>query len=355
MFDKKQDRGRGATPLDRSPKQGIPERRPKTNPAATNRPKPPKVKASGPRLPRGSTGYWASHKLAIHSARQRLQATPLHTLMTVLVIAVALSLPAALQVLITNTQQLGSGLEESAQISLFLKGQTTEGQALALQQQLRDRSDIAEVSYISREQALSEFESLSGFTEALKTLDENPLPHVLVVLPRLDQDKNSIQQLRDELSELPLVDMAQLDMAWIERLFGIIDILQRSATFLSLFLTFAVLMVVGNTIRLLSQNYRAEIEVYKLVGATDAFVRRPFLYSGLFYGLVGSLLAIFLVTLAIAWIAPSANHLAELYQSSFILRGLGISDILSVLAIGATLGLGGAWMAVNRYLKELDL
>jgi len=349
MFNKRPDRSRGATPLDRRPRQAVPERT-----SATRQPvAPKKQKRSSSKNRRGS--YWQGHELAIRSARQRLQSTPIHTLMTIMVIAIALSLPAALQVLITNAKQLSGGIEQSAQISLFLQDQVTEGQAKTLQQQLAERSDISHVNFISREQALAEFQSLSGFSDALKTLNENPLPHVLVILPRLTHDSTAMQQLRKELSELPLVHLAQLDMAWIERLFSIIDVLQRSAIFLSLFLTFAVLMVVGNTIRLLSQNYRGEIEVYKLVGATDAFVRRPFLYTGLFYGVVGSLMAVFLVTLAFAWVAPGVNHLAELYQSSFVLHGLALPDILTVVGIGAILGLGGAWAAVSRYLKELDL
>jgi len=351
MFNKRPGRSRGATPLGRSPKQAVPDRRPA---AAAKPAKPKKIKNQNQQQKRHG-GYFQGHKLAIHSARQRLQATPIHTLMTIMVIAIALSLPAALQVLISNAKLLSGGIEESAQISLFLQDQATEGQAQALQRQLSERSDISKVEFISRDQALQEFQSLSGFSDALNTLDDNPLPHVLVVLPQLEQSSQALDQLRQELSELPLVHLAQLDMAWIERLFSIIDILQRSAIFLSLFLTFAVLMVVGNTIRLLSQSYRDEIEVFKLVGATDAFVRRPFLYSGLFYGLVGSLVAIFLVTLAFAWVAPPVNHLAELYQSPFTLQGLGLEDILVIVTIGVALGLGGAWAAVNRYLKELDL
>jgi cell division transport system permease protein len=353
MFKRRpENHRRGATPLDQRPKQSAAVAQGK------KADKPKKTRRKGEKAPTmpNAGGYWQGHVLAMNSAIQRLQRTPVQTIMTIMVIAIALSLPAALQVLIGNAKLLGGGIEDSAQISLFLEDRATSGQAQALQAQLSERADVSRVDFVSREQALAEFQSLSGFSDALNTLGENPLPHVLIIFPQLDGDQaQPLEQLRSELAEQSLVHLAQLDLAWIERLFAIIDILQSSAIFLSLFLAFSVLMVVGNTIRLLSQNYRDEIEVYKLVGATDAFVRRPFVYSGLFYGLVGSVIAVLLVSIAALWVSGPVDHLAALYQSNFHLQGLGLSDLLVIILIGAILGLGGAWAAVNRYLKELDL
>lgn len=344
MFNKR-DKNRGATPLKSHA----------SAPAATKKPKPRKQKNKARSKQPTGNGYWQAHLRAMQSAHRRLQLTPLPTFMTIMVIAIALSLPAALQVLIANAKNLAGGVEETTQLSLFLEDRVTSGQAEALQKQLSDRSEISRVEFISRESALQEFNAITGFSDALGTLKENPLPHVLVVFPQLSDDPNTLEVLREDLEALPQVALAQLDLEWIERLFTIIEILNRSSLFLSIFLTFAVLMVVGNTIRLLSQNYRDEIEVFKLVGATDAYVRRPFLYSGLFYGLGGSIVAIFLVSLAFFWVAGPVNQLSSLYQSDFQLMGLSPTDILVIVLTGAILGLGGSWASVNRYLKELDL
>lgn len=335
---------RGATPLDNRPRK--PEKAEPKKPAAKRK-----------KLPRPRQGGLLSgHLLALQSAWKRLRAAPLPTFMTVMVIAIALSLPAAMHLLIKNAKVLGGNVENTAQMSLFLEERVTEGQAKELQSRLVERSEIQKVDFISREQALEEFRNLSGFSDALASLDNNPLPHVLVVYPQVNEEQlQSLNTLRQDLQALPQVALAQLDMQWLQRLVSIINILERSGAFISLFLTLAVVVVVGNTIRLLSQSYRDEIEVFKLVGATDAFVRRPFLYSGLLYGLIGSLAAVIIVTFGVLWISGPLEELALLYHSGFSLQGLTLSDASVVLATGLILGLGGSWASVSRFLKELDL
>ncbi len=325
--------------------------RPRAEPAAR------KDRRNRRQAPRGRGGSIARHHWqALRSAMHRLVKTPLATLMTVMVIAVALSLPAALQIVVKNAHAVSGNLEHKAQISLFLRQRVTEGQARELQQQLAERSEIVAVEFISRQQALEEFRSLSEFGSALDTLGENPLPHVLLVYPRVDQhDTEQLETLRADLAALPQVELAQLDLAWLQRLFAIIEILQRSVAFISLFLTFAVILVVANTIRLMSQNYREEIEVFKLVGASDAYVRRPFLYSGLLYGFAGGLLALLMVLLATLWLSGPVNELARLYHSDYRLQGLDWRDGLTLLVTGLLLGFGGSWAAVSRYLRELQL
>ncbi len=296
------------------------------------------------------------HRQALAGALRRMLKTPLATFMTIMVIAVALSLPAALQLLVKNAQQIGGNIEHKAQLSLFLHQRVTEGQARELQERLAQRSEILAVEFISRQQALEEFRAQSEFGAALDTLGENPLPHVLLVYPRVDDlDPERLEILRADLAALPQVEIAQLDLAWLQRLFAIVEILQRSVAFISLFLTFAVILVVANTIRLMSQNYRDEIEVFKLVGASDAYVRRPFLYSGLFYGAAGSLLALLFVWLATLWLSGPVNELARLYHSDYQLQGLSWDDALTLLTTGMLLGFGGSWAAASRYIKELHL
>lgn len=315
----------------------------------------PSKKPAKPARPDTVGPWFRSHRNAIKDAWKRLRVTPLATFMTIIVIATALTLPAALHLLIKNAQTLGNGFDNSAQISLYLTQNTTLSQAEALAEQLQQRPDVEKIDLISREQALDEFQSLSGFNDALKTLDSNPLPHLLVLHPSPAQRQPAqLASLQEDLQAMDNVDIAQLDMAWLERLFRIISILEQSTTLISIFLTFAVILVIGNTIRLMNERYRDEIDVLKLVGATDSFVRRPFLYAGIMYGLTGACFALLAILLAQAWISVPVNELAALYQSEYSLFTLSLGDAMTLLATGLVLGWGGSWAVANHHLKSLE-
>lgn len=300
--------------------------------------------------------YFQNHGQLLLRTFQRLAAEPVQTLMTSLVVAIALGLPAALYVGVVNLQQLGSRVETTAQLTVFLKKEATEVAVAQLRESLLSESDITAVDYISRQQALADFQTLSGFGDVLAMLDENPLPPVLIVQPvdRFQGDLVASEALVTRLKELALVDDVRLDMKWIQRLQGMLEVWERLAFSLGVALALGVLLIIGNTIRLAIESRRDEIVVVKLVGGTNAYVRRPFLYTGIWYGALGGLLAWLLVAVGLQWVDGPVERLAGLYQSIFQLQGLGFSGLLALIFIGAVLGLIGAWLAVARHLGSIE-
>jgi len=317
-----------------------------------------KTEASGARTSRkqGSfDSYIANHRKIAKESFRRLIKQPVSSLMTWAVIGIALSLPVGLSVLLANVQQLSSGWDGSAQITLFLKMDVSDKDASNLALQLSARPTIAQADFISRSTALDEFKTLSGFGEVLNYLDENPLPHVIVVKPaKTLATVEQTDSLQKQLSEIRLVEKAQLDLQWVQRLHSMTELIQRGVWALALLLALAVLLVIGNTIRLAIENRRDEIVVVKLVGATDGFVRRPFLYTGLWYGLGGGLIAFFLVQVTLFWLDSPISELARLYYSSFSLSGLNVESTLFLLGTSMLLGWLGAWVAVRRHLGAIE-
>lgn len=285
----------------------------------------------------------------------RLYRTPIASLMTAAVIGIALALPAGLYLLVDNLRDLGQRWDGSASLSLFLQQDLPEGRARQLAERLRGWPEVGEVLFISPEEALAEFRALSGFGDALDALEANPLPAVLTVRPALRQaEAEQIGQLRDRLAALPEVEQAQLDLQWVQRFAAMLAIAQRGILLVGGLLALAVLLIVGNTIRLDIFNRREEIEVSKLIGATNAFIRRPFLYSGLWYGLLGAALAWLLVVLAFWQLRGPVRQLAGLYQSEFALASFDFGTSLGLLLLGILLGLAGSWLAVGRHLSAIQ-
>ena len=299
--------------------------------------------------------YLLRHAQTFFYALGQLTRTPFSTLMTTAVIAIALAMPTGLHVLLKNVQGVLSGWDSAAQISLFLERDTSETAALGLADRLRQHAAILEVEYISAEQAMAEFRRLSGFGDALNALEENPLPPVLVVQPSLGkQDPQALQALVVELRAEATVDLAQLDMEWVERLYALMEIGKRGVMILATLLAIAVMLVVGNTIRLMIQNRRDEIVIIKLIGGTDTFIRRPFLYTGFWYGTLGGLMAFIMVESSLLVLAGPVNSLAGLYNSGFRLGGMDLTTTGVLLAGGLLLGLLGSWLAVGRHLRAIE-
>jgi len=277
------------------------------------------------------------------------------TIMTMTVIAIALALPSGLYILLNNISHLSAGWDNSAQISLFLKPGITEKQAQTLVKKLKLYENIKSVKLIHKDSALEEFQRISGFGEALESLGKNPLPHVITAQPSIDKRRpDKIAHLVKELRQLKQVDIAQLDLQWVKRLYTLLAIAHRGIWVISVLLALAVLLVVGNTIRVDIQNRRAEIEVTKLIGATNAFIRRPFLYSVLWYGLSGGILAWILTSISIGLMENSVERLATLYNSGFQLQGLYFNEAMILIGFSCSLGLLGSWIAVSRHLHEIE-
>jgi cell division transport system permease protein len=294
-----------------------------------------------------------SHRASLLDSLRRLVRQPFGSFFTCLVMAVALSLPMGLSLLLGNLERLGGSWQKAAQISVFLKMDVSDDQGEKLRDEVAAIAGVAQADWISREQALQEFQQGSGLGEALKELPDNPLPGVILVTPH-EVDKNTLESLRNLLAEMPKVEQAQLDMVWVERLTAILRLGDRFVFGLSLLLIAALLLVIGNTIRLHIENRRSEIEVIKLVGGTDSYVRRPFLYMGALYGAGAGLLAWGLLAYGLDWLNGAVMRLAGLYGSDFALLGVPSADGLSLLLAALLLGYIGAWLAVARHLSELS-
>lgn len=296
------------------------------------------------------------HLQACLFSLRQLVKNPVGSILTTAVIGVSLSLPAGFYLLLDNAHRLTAGWAGAVQITLFLDMDVGGEAAAALAKTLTGRADVAKVKVIDRDQALGEYTQNSGFGAALTALDENPLPYVLLVQPAgAVMATARADELINHMRSLKQVESAQFDRQWATRLLTFIEIFQRGAYVLSFLLAFAVLLIVGNTIRLAIYNRRAEIEINKLFGATDAFIQRPFLYSGLIHGIGGSIMAWLILLSAAMLLAPPVQHLAALYGSSFHLLGLGARQTLGLIAAGGVLGLAGSWIAVHRHIRAIGL
>lgn len=285
----------------------------------------------------------------------RLFNNSLGSFMTCAVIGIALALPIGLHVMLDNLQSLSGGWDSGASISLFLKQSVNDKQAAALAQKLRQHQRIEKVELVTKDAALEEFRRLSGFAEALEALDNNPLPALLVIQPKSDYTTaETAQLLVRELGLLPEAEIVQLDLQWVRRLQAITVIAQRAVVVLATLLGLAVLLIVGNTIRLEIQNRQAEIEITKLIGATNAFIRRPFLYTGFWYGLFGGIIAWLLVALSITLLKGPVSNLANLYESAFDLSSLDWRNVVVLIAGSGALGLAGSWLAVGKHLSAIE-
>jgi cell division transport system permease protein len=299
--------------------------------------------------------FGTRHAQALLGSLGRLQRNPLATILTLLVIGLALALPAALGLFVTNAQAATGGFSNAVDMSVYLKSGVAVAKAQQLATAARERPGVAQVSVIPAQQGLAEFRKYSGFGAALDALPSNPLPNVLHVVPRPEASSAAaLDSLRRYFTAWPEVDVVQLDTEWVLRFNAIVAVLRRLMLIAAALLGAGVLAVVGNTIRLEILNRRAEIEVTKLVGGSNAFVRRPFLYTGLLYGLGGAALAAAILEAAVLVLDPSVATLAQLYGSGYTLQGPS-GQVLGVLfGGGMALGWLGAWISAHRHLRSIE-
>ena len=299
--------------------------------------------------------YFSTHFDTAFESLDRLLRTPGSSLLTVFVLAIALLMPILLYVALQNVQAVTNGWETSNQLTLYLKIDTPETNAKALSRQLKERQDIADTLFVSRQQALEEFQEISGFGDVLKYLDDNPLPHVISVTPQANlKSLNDVRALVAEFENIKWVEHVDIDLEWVQRLSSLIDIGARTVWALSLVLGLSVVLVVGNTIRLAIESRRDEIIIIKLVGGTDSYVSRPFIYTGMWYGLASGLIAIVGLVSIVLWLSGPAERLAQAYQSPFKIEGLTLVDYLSFLGLSVILGLSGAFFSVQRHLRLIE-
>jgi cell division transport system permease protein len=302
-------------------------------------------------LSRVSSSFFTRHFQAAFLSLGQLVQKPLTSSMICIVIAIALALPMGLYVMLENTKTLSKGWGSSSPIMLYLVKEQTDEQAKSLGEEIATRAEVASVTYVSPEQGLADFEAKSGLGNMLSTLPENPLPGLLIVTPASNwRTPESMAILLESLKVIPQVEMAQLDIDWVQRLDAFLNLGARFVYGLSLLLALGVIIIIGSIIHLVTQNHKEEIFVYELVGASKAFIRRPFLYTGMWYGLIGSLLACILISVFFLWLGEPSKLLGQLYGGGLLIKGLSIENILSLLGIGVFLGVFGSWAVVHKHL-----
>ncbi len=308
----------------------------------------------GQRLVERFKSYLVNHAHGLFSSLGRISRTPFTSAMTILVLAVAISLAGCFYIIVVNIQQLTGNLESSNQMSLFLKEHVTESAAKKLAEKLSQNANIESIKLISKTQAMDEFKTNSGFADALNALEINPLPHVIQVLPNKVLDgMDTIDKLMAEIKQLPQVEFVQVDMKWVERLQAIMLIASRGVLVVSVLLGFAVTFITGNTIRLELQNRQDEVFISKLVGATNAFIQRPFLYTGFWLGLIAGFSAWVIITTMLLILENPVESLSALYSGSFELLFLGFVDSMLLLMITSTLAVLGSWVVLHYQLRQL--
>jgi cell division transport system permease protein len=303
----------------------------------------------------GFEAWLARHAQTLLGSLGRIVRYPIATAMTIAVIAVALALPLFFSVLLQNTRSATANWNQAFELSVYLTQKAGAERAEALAKQLRARPDVAAVRVITADQALAEFRTSSGFGKALDALDGNPLPNTLIVTPTIAASTpESTVALKTSIEAATDVEAVQLDTEWVQRLNAMLDVIRRVLWLTGGLLGLSVVLVVGNTIRLDILNRREEIEVMKLVGATDGFARRPFLYSGVWYGLGGGIGAVIVVAIAVTVLSRPLAHLASLYGSQFHLTGLRFGSVVRILAVSVALGWLGSWFAATRHIRAVE-
>jgi len=307
------------------------------------------VRSSGP------VSAWATrHVSTAVGSLGRLARQPFASLMIILVIAVTLALPTAISLVVKNARSVSSSWDNALDFSVFLKQDISEEEAENLAELIGKRADVDTVELISADEALAEFKQQSGFAEALDQLSGNPLPHTLVVRPGPGNTSASLGLLQEEIGNLPETDHVQVDTEWVQRFHAILDIVRQAIAIGAALLGVAIVVIIGNTIRLDIENRRDEIEVTKLIGATNAFVRRPFLWTGFWYGLFGGLMALALVYSGLHMLEEPVTRLSGLYQGNIVIASLNLEEGAAIIGVGIFLGLFGSWFTAARHMRRIE-
>ncbi|MDH3635754.1 MAG: permease-like cell division protein FtsX [Gammaproteobacteria bacterium] len=299
------------------------------------------------------SAYLLHHLQSLIFSLRKIYAAPATTIMTVAVIGITLSLPGGFYLFLKNVDAISGDFRSSSQISLFLDLKISEKKAREIDKRIAKMEHVDSTRFISRDQSLEKFRQDSGFGKSIDTLSTNPLPHTIIVEPG-EADTFTVRNLLNNLQKMPEVHIAKLDTEWLERLYTIIEIARRSVVIITILFSCAVLLIIGNTIRLDIQNRYQEIIVTKLIGATDAFIRRPFLYGGVWYGLLGGIISWLIVEVGYLSISGPLERLNLLYKSDMSLITFSFNDFIILITSSTLLGLAGSWIAVARHLNQIE-
>jgi cell division transport system permease protein len=298
--------------------------------------------------------YFMRHAQNCIGSLGNMTRQPLASGLTIAVIGVALAMPSALNVIVRNGRAVAGNWETIRDFSVYLHPGVSLDDAAVLRDQVGTLDIVDSIRLISADEALREFKKDVGLGQLIDVLDENPLPHTVVIRPKPEATPEQLSELEQDLRVRQGVDLVKLDTEWVARLNAILDLARRTVWIAAVMLIGAVIVIIGNTIRLDIQNRRAEIEVSKLLGASDGFVRRPFLYMGFWYGFLGSCFALILLGISLWFLGGPVERLAGLYGGSFEPLGADPGTLLTILVGGILAGLGGAWSAVARHLSAIQ-
>jgi cell division transport system permease protein len=312
------------------------------------------IRRSKPATSNKMAAYILHHIQSLVFSLGKIYQAPATTIMTVAVIGITLSLPGGFYLFLKNIDAMSGDFRSSTQITLYLDINLSEKRARAVENQIANTENVDDTRFVSKQDSLETFRQTSGFGKSIDTLASNPLPHTIIVEPVSNADTFIVKNLLNSLQAVPEVKIAKLDTEWLERLYTILEIAKRSVAIITILFAFAVLLIIGNTIRLDIQNRYQEIIVTKLIGATNAFIRRPFLYGGLWYGLLGGLISWLIVEIGYIAISGPLNRLNLLYQADLVLITFSFQDFIILISSSTLLGLTGSWIAVARHLNQIE-
>ena len=297
--------------------------------------------------------WFVHHREAAADALRRLAATPVNSLLGALVLGIALALPAGGEMLLTNFQRLARNAAATPQLSLFMTLDAGRKDAAEIEARLRRHPLTGEVRFVPREDALRRFKASEGLGEVIESLPRNPFPDAFVVVPR-SESPEYLERMRAEFAKYPRVEHVQLDSAWVKKLDAMLRLSRLAVALLAGLLGVALVAVTFNTLRLQILTRSAEVEVSRLLGATDSFIRRPLYYFGALQGLAGGIVAWIIVFAAAQLLKAPVGELAALYSLDFALRALPPADSLALLGAAVLLGWLGAWLSLGRHLRNGD-
>ncbi len=293
------------------------------------------------------------HLRTLQLTLRRMVATPVSSALSILVMGIAISLPVGMYVLLQNVQELSGHISSTPQVSLFLALDAGKDDAAAVGRRLAQHPSIARAEFVPREQALDQLRRNRGLADVIDGLGRNPLPDAYIAYPK-SSDPKVLETVRDEMQKWPKVEHVQLDAAWARKLDALLGLIRLGLLILAGLLSVALVAITFNTIRLQILTRREEIEISKLIGATDGFIRRPFLYFGFVQGLAGGVAAWLIIAAAVALLDAKLAGLAQLYGTSFSLHYLTSGDSVSLLLFAAYLGWLGAWLSVSQHLWQIE-
>ncbi len=292
-------------------------------------------------------------RYAWQGALQDLKSKPFATFLTVMVIAISLTLPSVCYMVYKNVNQAASQYYPSPQITVYLDKALDDDAAARVVGQLQAESGVDKVNYLSRDEALGEFRNWSGFGGALDMLEENPLPAVAVVVPKIDfQGTQELNTLRDRIAQIQGIDEVRMDDSWFARLAALTGLVGRVSAMIGVLMIAAVFLVIGNSVRLSIFARRDTINVQKLIGATDGFILRPFLYGGALLGFSGSFLSLILSEILVMRLSSAVTDVAKVFGTRFELSGLSFDECLLLLLLCSMIGWIAAWLATVQHLRH---